>query len=55
MIKVTIIPKNSNIYQQKIHLNFTTEEFKKVKKDIVSTNQDGSYNMKNGDIVEIYK
>jgi len=51
MIKCTIYLKNAD----KIHIDFTNKQFQEIKKDVVKTNFDGSYTLKNGDIIEVYK
>jgi len=50
MIKCTIYTKND-----KIHIDFTKEQFKKIKKDVAKTFFDGSLMLKNGDIIKVYK
>ena len=53
---VTIwLSKKAEDGTDKVHLTFDEEEIKKVKKSIKSKRYDGSFNMKNGDIVEIEK
>ena len=51
MIKCTIYLKNA----EKIHIDFTKEQFQKIKKDVIKTNFDGSLKLKNGDIIKVYK
>ena len=38
---------------EKLHFTFNQAELDKLKKDVVKTNYDGSYKMKNGDVVEV--
>ncbi len=51
MIKCSIYLKNAD----KIHIDFTNKQFQEIKKHIVKTNFDGSYTLKNGDVIQVYK
>tara|TARA_R100000808_G_C2134679_1_gene143186 strand:+ start:307 stop:480 length:174 start_codon:yes stop_codon:yes gene_type:complete len=48
-----IVWTGKNKGNEKLHFTFTQSELNKLKKDVEKTNYDGSYKMKNGDIVKV--
>ena len=38
---------------EKLHYTINQKQLNNIKKDVVKTNYDGSYKMKNGDVVEV--